>query len=241
MIVTGTIINVAAIVTGGIVGRLLTKDLSHKKQTYLKTFLGFFVLYVGITTTWKAINGSFSQAALQVAIMFLALIIGNLIGRGLKLQQGMNKLGKMAQDAFQRADTADARKFSEGLVTCTLLFCVGPMAFIGALQDGLSGNYRLLAVKAVMDGLATLAFVKTLGWGPVFAAIPVLAYQGTVTLAASGLQPYFTNTALLDSINAVGGLLIICISTMIWDVAKPRLADYLPSLAVAPLLTWLLR
>ena len=115
------------------------------------------------------------------------------------------------------------------------------MAILGSLDDGLTGNFKTLAVKSVMDGLATMAFVKTFGIGPMFTAIPVLAYQGTITIGARALQPVLENAALLDSINATGGLLILCISLVILDIQKVPLADYLPSLAVAPALTWLFR
>jgi uncharacterized protein len=113
------------------------------------------------------------------------------------------------------------------------------MAILGALEDGLSGRVQTLAVKSLMDGLATMAFVKSFGIGPIFAAIPVLAYQGSITLAAHSVQPLLANHMLLDSINAAGGLLILCISVVILDIQKVPLADYLPSLIVAPVLTWI--
>jgi len=115
------------------------------------------------------------------------------------------------------------------------------MAIIGALEDGLNGKVQTLAIKSVMDGLAAMAFVKSFGVGPIFAAIPVLAYQGTITLGAEALKPILGNPMLLDSISATGGLLILCISVVILDIQKVPLADYLPSLAVAPVLTWLFR
>ena len=111
------------------------------------------------------------------------------------------------------------------------------MAMLGSIQDGLTGNFRVLAIKSVMDGLAAMAFARTFGVGALFSAIPVLAYQGSLTLAAKGLEVYLQNGPILDSVNATGGLLITCMSLVILDVAKVPLADYMPSLAVAPLLT----
>src|SRR5262249_31214939 len=123
-------------------------------------------------------------------------------------------------------------------ITCSLLFCVGPMAILGALQDGLDGKYQTLAVKALMDGLATMAFVTTFGWGAMLSVVPVVAYQGTITLGARLLAPFLERQALLDSVNATGGMLVFCIALVILEIKKVELADYLPSLLVAPLLAW---
>ena len=237
----GTIINVAAIVLGGIVGLAVAREISPTIEHRLKMILGVLTIYVGMKTTWQAINGSFGSVANQVTIVLVALIIGNLIGKVLRLQKGINKFGEYAKNIFQKHDPAKPKRFGEGFVTCTILFCVGPMAIIGSLEDGLTGKVETLAVKSVMDGLATVAFVKTFGIGPIFAAIPVLAYQGTITLGAKALEPVLSNHLLLDSISATGGLLILCISVVILDIQKVPLADYLPSLIVAPVLTWLLR
>lgn len=237
----GTIINVCAIVTGGLVGLAVAKGISPKVEYRLKMILGVLTIYVGMKTTWSAINGSFGSVLKQVFIVLAALIIGNIIGKLLRLQHQINKLGEYAKNVFQKHDLEKPKRFGEGFVTCTILFCVGPMAIVGALEDGLSGKVQTLAVKSVMDGLATMAFVKTFGIGPIFAAIPVLAYQGTITLGAEALKPILGNHLLLDSISATGGLLILCISVVILDIQKVPLADYLPSLVVAPVLTWLFR
>lgn len=237
----GTIINVCAIVLGGVVGLAIAKGISPKVEYRLKLILGLITLYVGMKTTWQAINGSFGSVVKQVVIVMVALVVGNIIGKVLRLQAGVNKLGEYAKNVFQKHDSDSPKRFGEGFVTCTILFCMGPMAIVGALEDGLSGKVQTLAVKSVMDGLATMAFVKTFGVGPIFAALPVLAYQGTITLGAAGLKPLLGDHLLLDSISATGGLLILCISVVILDIQKVPLADYLPSLVVAPVLTWLLR
>ncbi len=237
----GTIINVAAIITGGLIGLTVGKQFSTRAEFRIKMILGVLTIYVGLKTTWQAIHGSFGSVVKQIAIVLVALILGNLIGKLLHLQKGLNKLGEFAKNVFQQHDPAKPKSFGEGFVTCTILFCVGPMAILGSLEDGLTGKIQTLAVKSVMDGFATMAFVKTFGVGPIFAALPVLAYQGTITLGALSLQPILADHMLLDSINAAGGLLILCISVVILDIQKVPLADYLPSLAVAPLLTWLFR
>jgi len=237
----GTIINVCAIATGGIVGLAAAKGISPKVEYRLKLILGIVTIYVGMKTTWSAINGPFGSVVKQIVIVMAALVIGNVIGKVLRLQKGINRLGEYAKNVFTKHDPEKPKRFGEGFVTCTILFCVGPMAIMGALEDGLTGKIQTLAVKSAMDGLATMAFVKTFGIGPIFAAIPVLAYQGTVTLGAEALKPLLIDHMLLDSISATGGLLILCISVVILDIQKVPLADYLPSLIVAPVLTWLFR
>lgn len=235
----GTVINVGAIVAGGVISLAAGRQLSANVQQRIKLILGVLTIYVGFKTVWQAIHGGLFQVMKQVMIMLAALVIGNLIGKGIGLQKQISRLGEYAKNTFKSEDDAKPRSFGEGFVTCTILFCVGPMAILGALEDGLTGRVQTLAVKSLMDGLATMAFVKSFGIGPIFAAIPVLAYQGSITLAATSVQPLLANHQLLDSINAVGGLLILCISVVILDIQKVPLADYLPSLIVAPVLTWM--
>ncbi len=107
------------------------------------------------------------------------------------------------------------------------------------MQDGLIGNWQPLAVKMVMDGLAAMGFVGVFGWGVVLAALPVFVYQGTITLAVHRLEPFLRAHSLLDSVNAINGLLVFCVALIILELKKIELADYLPSLAMAPLITWL--
>lgn len=235
----GTIINAGAILAGGVTGLTIGKELSPRAQFRLKMLLGILTIYAGFSMFWQSINGTLGQVLKQGFIAILALLIGNVIGKALRLQKAVNKLGEFAKKSFTNKDNADSDKFSEGFITCTILFCVGPMAIIGSLQDGLSGNYRLLAIKSVMDGLATLGFVKTFGWGPVLAVVPVVAYQGSITLAAGRVQPLLRNSPLLDSMNATGALIVLCIAVVIFGLQKVPLADYLPALVVAPLITWL--
>jgi hypothetical protein len=237
----GTILNVAAIIAGGTAGLLAGQQLSPRIEQRIKLILGLLTIYIGMKTVWNSINGTFSHVVKEIVIVLASLVIGNLIGRGIGLQRAISRLGEYAKNAFTEENPEKPKRFGEGFVTCTILFCVGPMAILGALEDGLSGKIQTLAVKSLMDGLATMAFVKTFGIGPIFAAIPVLAYQGTITLAASSLEPVLSNHLLLDNLNATGGLLILCISLVILDIQKVPLANYLPSLVVAPALTWFFR
>ena len=239
MIGFGTILNAAGILLGGIFGLTVTRQLSPARQFALKGILGLLVIYVGLKTTWTSLGGGLWPVTKQLIIVVLALTLGRLTGKLLRLQSLSNRLGQYAKRKIAAAGGADAHRFSEGFITCTLLFCVGPMAILGAVQDGLTGQWQTLGVKALMDGLATMAFVATFGWGAMMAVVPVVVYQGTITLGAKILEPFLQQHALMDSLNATGGLLVFCIALVILELKRIELADYLPSLAFAPLLTWL--
>lgn len=237
----GTILNATGILLGGIVGLAVARQLSAATQSFLKIALGALVVFVGLKTTWTGLGGGFLPVLKQLLIVIFSMMLGKLIGRLLHLQKLSNYLGQYAKERLAKATLDAPNRFGEGFVTCTLLFCVGPMAILGALQDGLTGNYHTLAIKALMDGLATMAFAGIFGWGVILSVVPVVAYQGTITLGARLLEPFLRDQALLDSVNATGGLLIFCIALIILELKKIELTDYLPSLAVAPLLTWLWR
>jgi uncharacterized protein len=241
----GTILNAIGIIAGGLIGVMLRRQLTAPTQIALKGVLGVLVIYVGLKTTWTSLGGGFFGVMKQMTIVILALTFGRLTGRLLHLQRGLNQLGQYAKERFTKtASGANDNRWSEGFVTCTILYCVGPMAILGAIQDGLDGRWQTLGAKALMDGLATMAFVGTFGWGAIAAVVPVVAYQGSITLGARMLAPFFldpANAPLLNSINATGGLLVFTIALVILELKKIELADYLPSLAWAPLITWLWR
>jgi uncharacterized membrane protein YqgA involved in biofilm formation len=169
-------------------------------------------------------------------------MLGKLIGRLLHLQKVSNHLGRIARQKIMAAKPKDSRRASEGFQTCALLFCAAPLAILGAVQDGLSGYFYPLVVKAVIEALATMGFVPVFGWGVMLAALPVLAFQGSITLGcAYFLEPFLSAQGLVAPVNAVGGLLVFSVALVILDLKKIELADYLPSLVVAPLITWVWR
>jgi len=236
--VTGTILNGAAIILGGVIGLTIRKQLSERRQLNIKLLLTVLVIIVGLRMTWTSLGGGFWPIMKQIGIMILSMMLGHLVGKLLRIQKGVNWLGQYAAKRLGNADPAKPNRISEGFIAATLLFCVGPMAILGALQDGMDGRWQTLGVKALMDGLATMALVSTMGWGVVLAALPVVAYQGTITLSAKWIGPWLQQHALMDSVNAVGGMLVFCLALIILEVRKVQVADYLPALAIAPLLTW---
>jgi uncharacterized membrane protein YqgA involved in biofilm formation len=236
----GTILNSAGIVVGGLVGLRRKKPLSAANESFFKVMLGAFAVFYGLRLTWLSLNGPFLHVAKQILVAILSLMLGKLTGRLLRLQTLSNRLGRSARDTLSAAKPGQSQPWTVGFQTCTALFCAAPLGLIGALQDGISSYSYPLGVKAVMDGLASMAFAQIFGWGVVVAALPVLALQGTLTLASElFLKPVLTAHGWLDSVNAVGGLLVFCVALVILGIKKIELADYLPSLAFAPLLTWI--
>ncbi len=238
----GTIVNALGILLGGLLGILLRRQLTPPTQIALKGALGVLVVYVGLKMTWTSLGGGFFGVMKQMTIVILAMTAGRITGKLLHLQAGLNQLGQYAKERFTKAATGSNARWSEGFVTCTILYCVGPMAILGSIQDGLSGQWQTLGAKGLMDGLATMAFVGTFGWGAIAAVIPVVAYQGSITLAAKTLAPFFldpANAHLLQALNATGGLMVFSIALVILELKKLDLADYLPSLAWAPFIAWL--
>jgi uncharacterized membrane protein YqgA involved in biofilm formation len=240
--VTGTWINAGAIVVGGIFGLAQKKPLSITNQTVFKTVLGAFTTFCGLRLTWISVNGSFLSVLKQMAIVLVALTLGKMAGRLLHLQKASNRVGQFARERMAAARPDSPNRFNDGFNVCALLFCAAPLGILGAIQDGLSGYYLPLVVKAVMDGLAAMSFVAMFGGGIVLSAVPVLVWQGSITLLCVRLlQPFLQAHGLIDSINATGGLLVFCVALIIFEIKKIEVTDYLPSLAFAPLLTWWLR
>lgn len=234
MIGLGTLINALAILLGGILGLMARDSFLVKHQWSIKGLLAALTVYAGATMIWKGLDGTFGQMAGQFGIGMLALMLGNVMGKLLRLQHSMTRLGSWAQARLKAGE--DQKNWSEGFVTATLLFCVGPMALLGSIEDGLHREFRLLAIKGAMDGLATMGLVSVFGRGVILSLVPVVAYQGTITLAANALGAELS-VPLANAIGVTGGLIVLMIPVVILEVRKAPLADYLPALVVAPLLT----
>jgi hypothetical protein len=189
-----------------------------------------------------SVNGTFLSCLKQLFVVALAIMLGNLLGKLLRLQKMSNHLGRYATRLLSSADTDSPRKMADGFCACTLLFWAAPLGLLGAVADGLSGYYYLLAIKGVMDGLAMMSFVKMFRWPAAMSAIPVFALLGFITLTCQlYAQPFLEARQLLDSVNTAAGLIACAVALVVFAVRKVELANYLPSLAVAPLLAWLLK
>lgn len=227
---------------GGVVGLARRKPLSPATESFCRVAMGVFTVFYGLRLTCLSLDWSFPRILKQLLVAVLAMMLGKVTGRLLGLQRMSNRLGQTAREHIVAATPEDPRRLSNGFKTCAALLCAAPLGILGSIQDGVSGYFYPLGVKAVMDGLATMGFVKVFGWGVLIAALPVLAVQGTITLVcAEYLKPFLEAHGLVDSVNAVGGLLVFCVALVILGLKKIELANYLPSLAFAPLLTWVWR
>jgi uncharacterized membrane protein YqgA involved in biofilm formation len=237
----GTLVNVAGILIGGILGLTKRKPLSTATESWFKLLLGVFTVFYGLRLTWISLHGPVLQILKQLLIAVLALMLGKLVGQLLHLQKMSNRLGQVARQRIAAATPNDPRRASAGFKTSAALFCAAPLGIFGAIQDGLSGYFYPLAVKGLIEGLATMGFVSIFGWGVLLSALPVLVLQGSITLLCVQLRESLLTPGLIDSINAAGGLLVFSVALVILELKKISLADYLPSLAFAPLITWLWR
>jgi uncharacterized membrane protein YqgA involved in biofilm formation len=238
----GTALNVAAIVGGGLAGGRPRWQLSGQREGQIKTLLGVTALVLGGKLFWAGTQGPLTAALKLWGLALLSLVLGKLAGRLLGLQGFSNRLGQYALEKM-RAPGGQARRWDHALLVGAALFCAAPLAVVGSLQDGLHNFWYLLAVKAVMDGLAAQAFVAILGRGIVLAALPVAAWQGLLTLGARAmveagwLSTFAPATAALD---LTCGFLSVSVAVVIFEVRKVELANYLPALVIAPLLArWL--
>ena len=248
----GTILNTACILLGGFAGLFIFRNISKKTQQNLKTAIALVSIVIGFIMIWNGLSGSYPdqpargwlmRVSLFIVVM-LSLSAGKWLGGKLGIQRRLNNLGAWARKKFTAAAQKEDEKNppSEGFVTCTLLFCVGPMSLLGSIQDGLTGDIQILAIKSVMDGISTMTFATTFGWSVIFAAVPVLVYQGTLTLLAAVVKQWLDALPeaglLIDSMTATGGFIVLCIPLLLLEIRRIQLADYLPALVIAPAAIW---
>ena len=237
----GTILNVLGIVAGAMAGLARKRGLSSANEAFFKVTLGAFIVFYGLRLTWLSLNGTFSQILSQLLIVIVAMMLGKICGRLLGLQKFSNRLGSSARGVMENAGGKPLEP-GAGFKVCAVLFCAAPLGILGAIQEGLTGYFFPLAVKTVIDGLAAMGFALMFGWGVLLSAVSVLAFQGTIYLLTyQYLRPFLEAHHLVDSTNATGGLLVFCVALVVLQIKKIELADYLPSLVFAPVLTWALR
>jgi uncharacterized membrane protein YqgA involved in biofilm formation len=235
----GAFLNAIGILLGALFGLAQRKPISARTQLFFRNALGAATIFFGLQLVWLNVNGNFLSCAKQVFIALLALVLGNLLGKLLSLQKISNHFGRFAGNLIADAQKNPPHKMADGFKACAILFCAAPLGILGAVTDGLSGDFYLLAVKAVMDGLAMASFVKMFGWFSALSAFPVFIFLGAITFAVQFYaKPFLDPHNLIDSVNAAAGFVACAVALVIFEVRKVELANYLPALAVAPLLSW---
>lgn len=234
----GTLLNVAGILIGGVWGMTGKTPMAVSTQGLLKLLLGLATVICGFWLIWHGMAGcTFPQMLLLLAVVVVSMMVGRPLGRLMRFQKGSNHLGRYARGRMEAAKPGKPLPFSEAFNACTIVFCAAPLGIVGAMVDGLSNLWFPLAVKAVMDGLATMGFVSMFGRASILAAFPVLLFQGTIALCCHlFVGPWLGAHDLLGPVIATAGVLMFSVALVILESKRIELADYLPSLAVAPLL-----
>jgi uncharacterized membrane protein YqgA involved in biofilm formation len=245
--VTGAFLNAIGILLGGFLGLALRKPLPLRAQVFSRSALGLSTVFFGLRLVWSGIGGTLLSVLGQVLVAMLAVTVGFWIGRLLGLQEWSNRLGRHAGSVIATAQTNAPLKAGDGFTACTALLCAAPLGWLGAMTDGLSGYFWLLAVKAVMDALAMTSFVKIFRWPAALSAFPVFVLLGGITLACRLYAAPFLDShslhehGLINSVNAAAGFIACVVAVVIFEVRKVELANFLPGLAMAPLFAWLFR
>lgn len=227
----GTFLNIITVLFGGTLGLLFGSRLPDRIRQTVVAGLGLFTLAIGLSLFLSTQNA---------IIVLVSLLFGGVVGELLNIEQALENLGAWLQKRFASKAKGGNARFVRGFLTASLVFCIGPMTILGSIQDGLTGDYQLLAIKSVLDGFAAMVFASTLGVGVLFSVLVILVYQGGLSLLATQAQALFTE-AMIAELSAVGGVLLlgIAISSLL-EIKKIRVGNFLPALLFAPMIVALL-
>lgn len=227
---TGTLINVGTVLAGTALGTLLGERLPDRVRETVLHGLGLVTLVVGVSQGLAAFRPPLTDLTRGAVLIVLgSVLVGGVTGELLHIERGLERAGQALKARFGRGQA----RFTEGFVVASLVFCVGPLTIVGAIQDGLTGDFQLLAIKSLLDGFAALAFASALGWGVGFSVLVILVYQGGLSLFAAAVAGAFSG-AMIAAMSAVGGVLILGIGLRLLELREVRVANLLPALVLAP-------
>lgn len=236
----GAFLNAIGILLGSIFGLTRRQTVSPQAQLLFRNILGAATIFFGLRLIWLNFSGTFSSCAKQVFVTLLAIVLGNLLGKLLRLQKISNRLGHHASNLIAAAQKTPPQNAADGFNVCSILFCASPMGMVGAIVDGLSGYFWLLAVKGVMDALAMSAFVKIFRWPAAMSAFTIFLFFGVITFACQFyVAPFLNSHRLTNSVDLAAGFIALAVAVVIFGMRKVELANYLPALVIAPLFSWL--
>lgn len=221
----GTLVNTAAVIGGGVIGLLLKKRMPERITTIYFQAIGLFTLAIGT---------SMAVEMEHILIVVSSLAIGSLLGEWIDIEQGAERLSNRIKHRFR----IGSEKFSEGLVTAFLLFCVGSLTILGTIQEGTGGSPDLLYTKSLMDFFSAILLASAFGMGVALSAVPLFLFQASLTLLAGYAGSFFTEEIILG-LTSVGGIMLIGLGINILGIQKIRVMNMLPSLVVVALLLWL--
>jgi len=229
----GTVLNAVTIIAGSILGVLMGAKLSINLRETITAGLGLFTFGYGLISFIETGNP---------LVPLGGLLIGALLGEWWRIEEGLGSIGLKLRKTFIRKNERCEQEplFVEGFVTASLVFVIGPIAILGSIQNGLTGNFELLAIKALLDGFASIAFASTLGIGVAFSALSIFIYQGAITLLAGFLSQYIS-PAMMAEMTSAGGLILMAIAiSSLLTIKKIRTGSYLPALLITPLIVFIL-
>lgn len=221
----GTLVNTAAVIVGGTIGLVLKKNMPERVTSIYFQAVGLFTLAIGISMVVKMDH---------ILIVVGSLAIGSLLGEWINIEAGAERMSQYLKKRFHIVND----QFSEGLITAFLLFCIGSMTILGTIQEGTGGSSDLLFTKSLMDFFSALLLASAFGFGVVVSAVPLLIFQGILTLLAMVASSFFTPQIILG-LTSVGGILLIGLGINILEIKKLRIMNMLPSLLVVVLLLWI--
>lgn len=221
----GTFINMATVTVGSLIGLGLQQVFPENIQSIIFQAIGLGTLLIGIIMSLKVPDG-------YLLIVIFSLILGGVIGELIHLDQLLNAMGEWVKSVFQIGDAS----FTEGLITAFLLFCIGSMTIVGAIEEGLKGNKELILIKSTLDGITSIAFASTYGIGVLFSIFPMLLLQGGITVLAGRLERFFSPN-ILHQLSAIGGLLILGIGINLLQLGKINIENLLPALVIGVAIT----
>jgi len=225
MILFGTIVNVATIIAGSLLGYFFHSKLPPRIAKIIFQAIGLFTIYIGITMTMK--TG-------QILILIFSMVLGSALGEWIDIDRHINRLGDWVKIKVKSGHET----FSEGMITAFLLFCMGSMTILGAFEEGTMSKSDLLIAKSVMDGFSSLALASALGIGVIFSIFPLIIFQGGLTLLAAWLGNLMPQP-VINEMSAVGGLLLVGLGFSIMEIKKIKVVNMLPALVFAVILAYI--
>ena len=230
MIGLGTLINTAGVIVGGLIGLKLKNGIRKNLQDIMMQACGVAAIFIGVSGVLSKMlviqDGSLETQGTMLLIF--SLVLGSLLGEWIDIEEKMDLIGEKIKKAVKAENDS---QFVDGFVNVSLIICVGAMAIVGALQDGISGDYSLLAAKAILDMVIVIVFAAAYGMGAIFSAIPIFVYQGMITLAAACLGTFVSDAVIAD-LSFIGSALIFCVGVNIGFGKKFRVGNMLPALIV---------
>ncbi len=234
----GTVFNVITVAVGSLIGLAIGHRLPQRTRDVVTQSLGLLSLVIGGLSVADGMSDAFAAevgASARLLIVLGALLLGGLLGAGIKLEDRLDGAASWLRGKIARK--SDKASFIEAAVTATLIFCVGPLTILGSISDGLGNGADQLFVKAIMDGFASIAFASSMGIGVLASVIPLAVIQGAITLLGFWLGE-FMSAAQVDSLTATGGVILLGLGFRLAAIKHIRIGDMLPALVVAPVLTW---